>query len=327
MITFGTDPEFILCDKNSEKPVNAIELLEGNIYNRVTIKGNQFYSDNVLAECAVKPAKTRKQAADNIKETLQTLSDMVAPYKISDISAVDFDQSQLQCNCADDPKWDGEHRLCPKHFGCDPDICAYQMKTMEPPKVMADGTLRSAGGHIHLGGSAECLEGGEKTYKLIYLLDLLLGIPSLFMEVPSEAQKKRRTLYGQAGRYRMKDYGLEYRTLSNFWLRSPRLVNMVYDMCMFAIKFVDRGDADRLYEIDMDKFYETEGDGLKSWKFHEYSRKELVRCINEQDKDGATKFYHLAVSLLDRKLAVALSDCIENRNKFNFYDSWPLRLS
>ena len=39
----------------------------------------------------------------------------------------------------------------------------------------------------------------------------------------------RRELYGMAGSFRPKSYGLEYRVLSNFWCFNPRYIEWVWD--------------------------------------------------------------------------------------------------
>ena len=55
---------------------------------------------------------------------------------------------------------------------------------------------------------------------------------------------KRRELYGKAGAYRVKPYGVEYRVLSNFWLKSPALMQWVYDNTILAFKRLLAGNPD-----------------------------------------------------------------------------------
>ena len=56
---------------------------------------------------------------------------------------------------------------------------------------------------------------------VIYMLDLFLAVPAIFMDT-DKTSKERRTMYGFAGSHRETDYGLEYRPLSAFWLGSPK---------------------------------------------------------------------------------------------------------
>jgi hypothetical protein len=46
-------------------------------------------------------------------------------------------------------------------------------------------------------------------------------------------------LYGKAGAYREKSYGVEYRTLSNFWVFDERLSDWVWKNTERAVKAVD----------------------------------------------------------------------------------------
>jgi hypothetical protein len=41
--------------------------------------------------------------------------------------------------------------------------------------------------------------------------------------------EERKQLYGKAGACRIKSYGPEYRTLSNFWIFEERLIQWVWD--------------------------------------------------------------------------------------------------
>jgi hypothetical protein len=74
---------------------------------------------------------------------------------------------------------------------------------------------------------------------MIYLMDLFLGVPSIFMDTDKTAPR-RRTLYGQAGRFRVKPYGMEYRSLSSFWLASPILVELIYDVSKFVLEQLEK---------------------------------------------------------------------------------------
>ena len=42
---------------------------------------------------------------------------------------------------------------------------------------------------------------------------------------------QRRELYGKAGEVRFKEYGVEYRTLSNFWTFNSDNIKFVWDQC------------------------------------------------------------------------------------------------
>ena len=71
--------------------------------------------------------------------------------------------------------------------------------------------------HIHIGYDNP---DKETNFNIIKQMDLYLGVPSIILDTHAE----RRQLYGKAGCFRHKKYGVEFRTLSNFWLFSPELI-------------------------------------------------------------------------------------------------------
>jgi hypothetical protein len=105
--------------------------------------------------------------------------------------------------------------------------------TLNPPPRFKGG-LRAAGGHLHIGFNQadDELRGNEVRSSFIKGCDMILGVPSILIDT----DKRRRTLYGKAGSARFKylgrfdEYnGVEYRTLSNFWLKSEELMGWVFD--------------------------------------------------------------------------------------------------
>ena len=50
-----------------------------------------------------------------------------------------------------------------------------------------------------------------------------------------DTDDQRRQLYGKAGAFREQPHGVEYRTLSNFWIFSKDLISEVYDRIQAAI--------------------------------------------------------------------------------------------
>ena len=119
-------------------------------------------------------------------------------------------------------------------FGCEPDYNAWTGEVN--PKPHCDNpNLRSAGGHIHV-------ETDLDRRAVIQAMDLFLGVPSVLMDKGEE----RRKLYGAAGSYRSKPYGVEYRTLSNFWIFDEKL-----------IKWVWNNTEEALYEVKEEPYLAT----------------------------------------------------------------------
>lgn len=307
MKSFGSDPELMLFKNN--KPCSAIGIIKGNIENRINIKGHQFYYDNVLAECAIKPGSKKEEVIKNFKECFQILAGLSKPCKLVAQASAEFADDQLTHPDA-------------RRVGCAKDFCAYEMKQKDGPlNEISQGNLRSCGGHIHLGADVLMSDGPEPILA-VYMLDLFLGVPSLWLD-KDKTSPKRRSLYGQAGRYRVKSYGIEYRSLGNFWLKSPELVGLIYDLAMFALEFVESGKAWELWEFDFDKFLESD-DLSKAWTCKAYDACLLLEGINQTNRNIVERHFEIARHLLPSKLQNALEENINKKSDYDFYDCWEI---
>jgi hypothetical protein len=108
--------------------------------------------------------------------------------------------------------------------GCDPDFNIWVRKQNIAPDFRAT-PLRSAAGHIHIGGDMD-------REKMVKAMDLFAGIPSVLMDEDT----LRKSLFGKAGCFRHKPYGVEYRTLSNFWLKDDKKILWAFDATERAYK-------------------------------------------------------------------------------------------
>jgi len=106
-----------------------------------------------------------------------------------------------------------------EEIGCEPDKCAYTGTEMKATDADTMQTVRTASGHIHIGvdGFNE-----EQLRDVVKWLDVTEALPGLHVEwdhmrhnYPSRIIPSRRAYYGQAGRYRLKPYGVEWRTPSS----------------------------------------------------------------------------------------------------------------
>jgi hypothetical protein len=308
MKTFGSDPELMLF--RDGEPWSAIGVIQGNIENRIDLNGHQFYYDNVLAECAIKPGNTKEEVVENFRECLQIFADMVDPLEIVAQASAIFSNSQLNHPDA-------------RRVGCAKDFCAYEMKQKEGPvEEILQGNLRSCGGHIHLGADVLTTDGPEPVLA-VYVLDLFLGVPSLWLDNdPTSA--KRRSLYGHAGRYRVKPYGIEYRSLGNFWLQSPELVGLIYDLAMFSLEFVETGKAWDLWEFNFDRFLES-NEMSDAWKCTGYDPESLLCGINQTDKNVVEKHFEIAKKLMPRDLKYRIENSISRYEKTDMYSNWNIK--
>jgi len=92
-------------------------------------------------------------------------------------------------------------------------------------------------GHIHIGYSDHNM---DLNMRIIQSMDLFLGVPSILLDTDED----RRKMYGKAGEFRHKSYGVEYRVLSNFWLQSEEHVEWVFKNIYRALEFAENNTID-----------------------------------------------------------------------------------
>lgn len=293
--TFGTDPEFMLADRLGT-PRTAIGPLPTK-KSKIKVGNFGFYYDNVLSECTVPAASSKDEAVATIKEMFRHLHDLVGPKLHPIIKAGhDYDESEMKHEDA-------------RMAGCKPESCAYDLEKKQDErewirKEFRRSNFRTAGGHIHLG-----TEHGKRWLSsvcLVRVLDLFVGLPLLYLDNdPTSAA--RRKYYGQPGRYRQPSYGVEYRTLSNYWFSNPYLVELTYDLCDFALDFVEQGRDNELYAIDKerlmsDDFWNDGGDPVKCFSDRRYNCNELRKTFVTGDANGIRRHLEVANEYLPVKL-------------------------
>jgi hypothetical protein len=75
------------------------------------------------------------------------------------------------------------------------------------------------------------------------MLDIMMGNTCVLIDRSPNAALRRR-VYGQAGEYRLPKWGLEYRTLSNFWLHAYPLMSLVTGLCRMAVGVIQASKSD-----------------------------------------------------------------------------------
>ncbi len=216
-VTFrcGCDPEVFLQD-TSGNHVSALGYINADKWNPMQIpdmpQGFTLQEDNVALEYGIPPAATREEFVGSINAVLKKSLDYVPGLTFSKLSCTIFPDEQLK------------HPMA-FVFGCEPDYNAWTDKVNRKPKPPHKG-MRSAGGHVHV-------ETDQDKNSVIQRMDLFLGVPSILMDNGIE----RKQMYGSAGACRFKPYGVEYRTLSNFWVFEDRLIQWVWDNTERALAF------------------------------------------------------------------------------------------
>ncbi len=184
--------------------------------------------DNVMAEFCIPPAKQSEEFSRHIQFALGWINGNIPAHL----------HTYAHPAAAIDPKYLQTENA--KMFGCEPDFDAWKGGVMNP-KPNVEGCMRSCGGHIHIGYD---LPDSQTNMELIRVLDIFLGLPSIIQEPDNE----RKTLYGKAGAFRHKSYGVEYRTISNYYITTDDLRKWAFDNTLAAIDFVNKKHSINLEE-------------------------------------------------------------------------------
>ena len=202
----GSDPEVFL--QNAEgKPISSIGYIMADKWNPMQIPdmpdGYTLQEDNVSLEYGIPPASTSEELIRSINSVMARSLDYLPNLSFSKLSCIIFPEDQMAHPAA-------------HIFGCEPDYDAWTNKVNKKPQP-PHPFMRSAGGHIHI-------ETQKDPYDVVRNCDLYLGVASVLMD----SGEDRKQLYGKAGACRPKPYGVEYRTLSNFWIFEDRLIDWVF---------------------------------------------------------------------------------------------------
>lgn len=236
----GCDPEVFLQDSTGS-PVSAIGYINADKWNPLQIPdmaaGYTLQEDNVSLEYGIPPASSSEEFQNAIAAVMAKSKEYLPDLDFSRLSCLVFPKEQMRNPLA-------------HVFGCEPDFNAWTGETNNPPQP-SHPFMRSAGGHVHV-------ETDQDPRSVIRRMDLFLGVPSVLMDKGED----RKQLYGKAGAHRPKSYGVEYRTLSNFWVFESRLIDWVWRNTERALAF----------EMDIGNYED-----------------EIVSCINNNDKELAKK--------------------------------------
>ena len=220
MILIGADPElFVIKDG---KYHSAHGLIPGTKIKPHVVPDGAVQVDGLALEININPAKSSQEFIASTNSVLETLRDMVPDeFEIVISPTAIFEAEHIE----DQPI---EAQL----LGCDPDYNAYTETFNEAPE--ADPVLRTAAGHIHVGWTQGEDPNDPKHFSscisLVKQLDLSLGLASVLLDPDTQ----RKQLYGRAGAFRPKSYGLEYRVPSNFWLKSRDYMEAAYNITYTA---------------------------------------------------------------------------------------------
>lgn len=212
MIKIGCDPELFI--KEDDRVISFHGKINGKVKEPVKFGYGQVLEDGCALEFNLPPALSCEEFDRGIEEMLR---DIKSKWDYTTKSYHEFSNEEI-----DSP-------LC-WESGCSSSINA--INGLKIPSVRYYDGFRACGGHVHLGWDNPNKAARQRVG---IMCDYYLGLPSILMDKEGLA---RRKVYGKAGDIRYKPYGIEYRSLSNFWIFESKHREWVYSQ---AVKAVNTG--------------------------------------------------------------------------------------
>ena len=239
-LTIGSDPELMLWDTQAGKIVSSMPVLGQTKENPILLgNGVKFYADNVLAEAAFNPIDIAGDIASHFRDVWVRVQERLGDrFRLLPKAAHLYDDDQLATKLVTP----NGIEVTAFDIGCTPSLDVYR-RCMNMPTPFKDGT-RSSSMHIHIGnanyktdqeGALMTIESKEEAVKI---MDIIVGCSSAIFDKDETAAARRELGYGRAGNFRVCEYGLEFRVLSSYALRSPILVDLVRDLTTHAMSFI-----------------------------------------------------------------------------------------
>lgn len=225
----GADPELFVRDA-SNNLVSAYGMIPGTKAHPYKVEGGAVQVDGMALEFNIDPASTAKQFNENITMVLKQLQEMIPSGYTFDFSPVaHFGKEYIDAQPDE-----------AKELGCDPDFNAYLNGAINPKPDASQG-FRTASGHIHIGWTLNQDINDQDHLDACMMvskqLDIGVGLASYIWD----RDIIRSKMYGQMGTFRPKHYGVEYRTMSNVWVKDEGTRNAVFELAMKSVQMLLEG--------------------------------------------------------------------------------------
>lgn len=233
--TIGADPEIFAIKNN--KGISAHALVKGTKEAPHKVKYGAYQVDGMALEFNVDPTTLSSDAGSTFSTKIQHVLDKLkADARLADPAIQFSNKSVMEFS----PEVFSTTPDEAKELGCNPDFNAYTGE-MNPAPDASDVNFRTGAGHIHIGwGSDLPVDHPEHIaicQRAVKAMDLFVG---LYMTV-LDPEPRRRQLYGKAGAFRPKPYGVEYRTPSNAWINTDYNRRAIYELTYSAMYFLRNG--------------------------------------------------------------------------------------
>ncbi len=236
LLILASDPELFV--KSNDGILSSVAGALGcSKVDKLDLGGIRIQEDNVLVEFDIDPYDNFSEFDTAIMRGINECQNLISPLGLQiapKVSSHIYSDRELK-----------SFHASAFVFGCTPDYNALTgLKNTMPEGV--DPGLRSAGGHIHFGWDQVTGSMESDHQKIVAVMcDYFLGMTSLMLDNDS----RRRELYGKAGATRFKPYGIEYRTLSNFWIFEKNTRKWAWDQSQKAFNFFQSGDWQELVSM------------------------------------------------------------------------------
>lgn len=221
----GCDPEMFVMDAKG-KVIPARRALQAKS------AGTQRFFDGIQAEFCPLPGGCLEALATGIRSHLiLLLKDFQArstSAKLSIVNSVQLTQQEMD-------KLEDEDVV----FRCSNSMNVYGdiPGSPEPREYL----WRFAGGHIHVGATQNNVPKPAPVLKsMVRAMDGLLGVAGVSLARAWDTPERRK-YYGRAGEFRLPQHGLEYRVLSNYWLCSPLIYHLTFEIARWAYRLGESG--------------------------------------------------------------------------------------
>lgn len=255
-MTVGCDPEFFLRKGGTPESAHFLVPKFGGKHNPLRVEEGMVQVDGTAVEFGIDPAKTAGEFVDRVDKVLLQVRERIPD---------EYDFNFYPVQIYDAEKFASIPQEA-KELGCDPDFDAYTLEANPKPDV--DMPMRTGAGHIHIGygrnidvsSRSAMLDAAALTKQL----DAILYPASLLWD----SDTKRRDMYGKPGAFRVKPYGVEYRVLSNSWLRNKQVQRWIFDATAKAFELLMDGVV--LPKEDWEQAIQGDGTASNYYSIYRY---------------------------------------------------------
>ena len=222
-VKIGADPEVFVYDIYKERHISGEGLIGGTKEEPLCVRKNYFIQeDNVALEFNIPPATSVTSFSKSIEWSLNFLRMITPDNVILDIIPyAEFEEIELVSDQA-------------SKFGCAPSYNVLLGKTCTANSDR-NPLARTTAGHLHIGYDNPT---NEQSTNIVKMIDLFISMPILLED---ELSRKRTSVYGLNGDCRIKSYGVEARSPSNWWIKNKTRTDWCFKNIQNGIKQLNKG--------------------------------------------------------------------------------------